>query len=329
MRMSGKSWLAGLAILAGLVAFGFPTQAVSSTDYPNQTIRLVVGFAPGGSNDILARVIAERLSQKLGKPVIVENKPGGGGSTAAAFVASQPADGYTLLVGASGAMVIAPAVNTTLQYDTVRDFSPISLVASFPLIMIVSADGPLKTVKDFVDWTKANPEKANYATSSPTFTLSTELFKLRTGAKMQPIPYRGSNESAASVIGGQTTTTIVDTLPATPLIQGGKARALAITSGKRVPELPDVPTMQEAGIDNLELVIWTGLFAKNGTPSTIVGLLEKEVREIMQDAEVKAKLRTFVTDAVGSSSAEFGERIKRELDMWSQIAKAANVEVVK
>ena len=125
MRMSGKSWLAGLAILAGLVAFGFPTQAVSSTDYPNQTIRLVVGFAPGGSNDILARVIAERLSQKLGKPVIVENKPGGGGSTAAAFVASQPADGYTLLVGASGAMVIAPAVNTTLQYDTVRDFSPI------------------------------------------------------------------------------------------------------------------------------------------------------------------------------------------------------------
>ncbi|MGD9922434.1 MAG: Bug family tripartite tricarboxylate transporter substrate binding protein [Pseudorhodoplanes sp.] len=275
----------------------------------------------------MARIISEKLAQRLAQPVIVENKPGGGGTTAAAYVASQPADGYTILVGASGAMVIAPAVNTALQYETLRDFSPISLVASFPLVMIVSGEGPIKSVGDFVAWTKANPEKANYSTASATFTLSTELFKLRTGSKIQPIPYRGSSEAATSVIAGHTVTTIVDTLPAMPLIQAGKARALAITSAKRVPELPDVPTMQEAGVPNMELVIWTGLFAKKGTDPAIVNKLEKEVRAIMQDPDVKARLRTMVTDAVGSSAEEFGSTIKRELAQWAEIAKSSNVEI--
>ena len=301
--------------------------AQSETNYPTQPIRFVVGFAPGGSNDILARVISDKLAQKLGQPVIVENKPGGGGTTAAAYVASQPADGYNILVGASGAMVIAPAVTAALQYDTMRDFSPISLVASFPLIMIVAGDGPHKNVEEFVAWTKANAEKANYATASSTFTLSTELFKIRTGSKLQPIPYRGSNEAATSVIAGQTTATIVDMLPAMPLIQSGKARALAITSLKRVPELPDVPTMQEAGVSNMELVIWTGLFAKKGTPAEILSKLEKDVRGIMQQPDVKAKLRTLVTDAVGSTSDEFAATIKRELDQWAKVAKASNIQL--
>lgn len=325
MRAIACTRLLMVALVALLLTAQAPVRAQS--DYPNQPIRLVVGFAPGGSNDILARIIADRLSQKIGKPVIVENKPGGGGTTAAAFVANQPADGYTLLVGASGAMVIAPAVTASMPYETLRDFTPISLVASFPLILIVSAESPSKSVKEFVSWTKENPEKANYATSSPTFTLSTELFKLRTGAKMQQIPYRGSNEAAASVIAGQTTMTIVDTLPAMPLIQGGKARALAITSSKRVPELPDVPTMGEAGVENAELVIWTGLFARKGTQPAVINLLEKNVRDIMQDGDVKAKLRTLVTDAVGSSSEEFTERVKRELGLWKDIATTAKVEI--
>lgn len=321
-----RTALATVVASLGIAFGGVEANAQSVTGYPTQPIRFVVGFAPGGSNDILARVISEKLAHKLGQPVIVENKPGGGGTTAAAFVASQPADGYTILVGASGAMVIAPAVTASLPYDTVRDFSPISLVASFPLIMIVSSERPLNNVQEFVSWTKANPEKSNYATASSTFTLATELFKIRTGSVLQQIPYRGSNEAATSVIAGQTTTTIVDTLPAMPLIQAGKARALAITSSKRVPELPDVPTMQEAGVPNMELVIWTGLFARKGTPPEILTKLERDVRAIMQDPEVKQKLRTLVTDAVGSSSEEFAKTIGRELEQWVQIAKTANIQ---
>ena len=322
-----KRRVLGAAFAMSMVISATNSDAQPATNYPTQPIRFVVGFAPGGSNDILARVISEKLAHKVGQPVVVENKPGGGGTTAAAYVANQPADGYNILVGASGAMVIAPAVTAALQYNTMRDFSPISLVASFPLVMIVSGDGPLKSVEEFVSWTKANAEKANYATASSTFTLSTELFKIRTGSKLQPIPYRGSNEAATSVIAGQTTATIVDMLPAMPLIQSGKARALAITSLKRVPELPDVPTMQEAGVSNMELVIWTGLFAKKGTPADILNKLEKDVRAIMQQPDVKAKLRTLVTDAVGSTSDEFAATIKRELDQWAKVAKASNIQL--
>ena len=163
--------------------------------FPSQPVRLIVGFAAGGGNDVLARVLADKLGQRLGQPVIVENKPGAGGVTSAAFVLGQPADGYTVLVGASGAMTIAPAVTKAMPFDTLRDFIPVSMIASFPLVMVVSAQSEFRTVQDVVAWSKKNPDKANYATSSPTFMLATELFKLRTGAVLQAIPYRGSGDS--------------------------------------------------------------------------------------------------------------------------------------
>jgi tripartite-type tricarboxylate transporter receptor subunit TctC len=293
--------------------------------YPTQAVRLVVGFAAGGGNDIVARVVADKLSQRLGQPVIVENKPGAGGVTAAAFVAGQPADGLTLLVGASGAMAIAPVLTAVMPFDTLRDFSPVSLVASFPLVMIVSGKREFKTVHDLISWSKANQEKANYATSSPTFTLSTELFKTRTGAQLQNVPYRGSGESVTSVLGEQTTTAIVDMLPAMPLIESGQIRALAVTSGTRVPELPDVPTMQEAGVPGLNILIWTGIFVRKGTSPEILAKLESEIRGIMQMADVKARLRSLATDAVGSSSDEFRATIQTDLERWSGVAKAANI----
>ncbi|MCC6778377.1 MAG: tripartite tricarboxylate transporter substrate binding protein [Hyphomicrobiales bacterium] len=301
--------------------------ARAAQDYPARAVRLVVGFAAGGSNDILARVLAERLQGRLGQPVIVENRPGAGGQTAAAYVKNEPPDGYTLLVGASGAMVIAPAVTRTMPYDTLADFAPISLVASFPLVMVVPASSDIKTVKDIVAWTKANPEKANYATASPTFTLATELFKLQTSATMQPIPYRGSNESVASVISGQTITAIVDTLPAMSLLESGRLRGLAITSAARVPELAEVPTMREAGMSDMDILIWTGLFASKGTPRQILSKLEGEVRAIMQDSEVKKRLRAMITDAVGSSSEQFSSTIAADIKRWSAVAKNASIEV--
>jgi tripartite-type tricarboxylate transporter receptor subunit TctC len=321
MSLAGRS----IAVLACLILLTSQALPQPGNSFPTQPVRLIVGFAAGGGNDVLARVIADKLSTRLGQPVIVENKPGAGGVTAAAFVAGQPADGHTLLVGASGAMTIAPAVTRAMPYETLRDFSPISMVASFPLVMVVSAQSDFRTVQDLVSWSKRNPDKANYATSSPTFTLSTELFKLRTGSMLQSIPYRGSGESVTGVLGGQTTTAIVDPLPAMPLIQSGQIRALAVTAGARAPELPDVPTMQEAGVADLNVLIWSGIFARKGTPDAILTKLESELRGILQLGDVKSRFRTLGADAVGNSSAEFKAIVEADLARWSAVVKAANI----
>ena len=324
MMYSRRSWLCGMTVL-GLLAALPATAAFAQADYPNKPLRIVVGFAPGGSNDIVARLLAEKLQKSWGQPAIVENKPGGGGAVAAAFVKSQPADGYTLMVGASGAMVVGPAIGAPATYETLKDFEPVSILGTFPLMVIVNAESPHKTLKDLVTWTKANPSSSNYASASPTFTLATELFKLRTGASMQRVSYRGTNDVAMAVLGNQVTAAMIDTLPAMPLLKDGKLRALAVTSTSRLAELPDVPTMAEAGITGAEAVFWTGLFVPKGTPKEIVGKLEAEARAAMQDPEIRQRLRTLATEATSSSPAEFTGRITDDLKAWSAVAKAANV----
>src|SRR4051812_8495117 len=168
-------WLLKLAVLGAVVATAAPVALAQGDGYPNKPLRIIVGFAPGGSNDIVARLLAEKLSKSLGQPAIVENKPGAGGAVAAAFVESQPADGYTLLVGASGAMAGGPAIGAPATYDTLADFEPVSVLGTFPLVLLVNAESPHKTLKDFVTWSKANPSASNYGSASPTFTLATEL----------------------------------------------------------------------------------------------------------------------------------------------------------
>src|SRR5215467_4731084 len=245
---------AGLMVLA-LVA-GLSQSAGAETDpaatYPSRTIKIVVGFAAGGGNDIIARIIGQKLQDSLGQTVIVENKVGAGGSLAALSVMAAPPDGYTLLVGASGAMSIIPAISVRPPYGALKDFAPISNLASFPLILSVYPSHPAKTVQELVSWMKANPDKANYATASSAFTLATELFKLRTGASGTAIPYKSSNESLVSVIGQQSLFTIADPPPTTPQVKGGQVRALAVTSAKRLEDLPEVPTMAEAGVSGME-----------------------------------------------------------------------------
>lgn len=324
--MKRRFWLASLMTLGMLVALPV-SAALAQTDYPNRPIRIIVGFAPGGSNDIVARLLAERLQKSLGQPAVVENKPGGGGVVAAAYVKSQPADGYTLLVGASGAMVVGPAIGAPVSYDTLADFDPVSLLVTFPLVFIVNADSPHKSLKDFVTWSKANPASSNYGSASPTFTLAAELLKLRTDASMQRVSYRGSNDAVVAVLGNQVTAAMTDTLPAMPLIQDNKIRALAVTSTNRLPALPDVPTMSEAGIAGAEAVFWTGLFAPKGTPREILARLESEVKNMMRDPETQKRLHALATDPSSSSPAEFADRIKTELKSWSDVAKAANVTV--
>jgi tripartite-type tricarboxylate transporter receptor subunit TctC len=301
-------------------------QEAAKSGYPEKTIRLIVGFAAGGGNDIIARILGQKLQESLGQTVVVENRVGAGGRLSAEYVAGQPADGYTLLIGASGAMAIGPAVIEKVPYVTLRDFAPISMIASFPLIMIVGADHPAKSVKELVAWAKANPDKANYATSSPAFTLATELFKLKSGAPMIPIPYRSGNESVVSVMGGQSTLTIVDPPPTTPQVKAGKVRALAITAPKRLEDLPEVPTMDEEGYPDVHVRLWSGVFAPANTPPTVVGKLESELKRIMQMPDVQEKFRAMATGTVGSNAAEFAKVIEAETRMWADVAKAANLK---
>jgi len=318
-------------LCAGLVALTTPMLTAAAVaqsaaaSYPDRPVKLVVGFAPGGGNDIIARLLADKLAKSLGQPVIIENKPGAGGAAAAAFVKAQAADGYTLMVGASGAMVIGPAIGMPVEYDTIRDFAPISLLGTFPLVLSVNAGSPHKMLADLVAWSKANQSTANYASASPTFTLATELFKLKTGASLQRVSYRSSNDSVLAVLGNQVTMALTDPLPAMPLLRDGKLRALAVTSADRLAELPDVPTMAEAGINGAEAEFWSGLFAPKDTPAEIVSHIGAAVKAAMQDADVRERLRSLATQATSCSPQEFTERIRDELKTWGSVAKTANV----
>jgi tripartite-type tricarboxylate transporter receptor subunit TctC len=312
--------LVGLAAAAG-------AQTDPAANYPSRPIRLVVGFAAGGGNDLIARVVGQKLHEALGQPVIIENKAGANGSLAALAVMAAPPDGYTLLIGASGAMSIVPAVSVKPPYDTRKAFAPVSELASFPLILSVYPSHPAKNVGDLVAWMKANPDNANYATSSVAFTLATELFKLRTGAPATAIPYKSSNESIVSVIGRQSVFAIADPPPTTPQVKGGQIRALAVTSAKRLDDLADVPTMAEAGIAGVEIGLWTGIFAPTATPRGIVAKLEGELRKIMQTADVKEKFQAMATPIVGSTADEFARTIDAETRMWGEVGRTANVKL--
>src|SRR5580704_14509450 len=299
--------------LAAAIAVGLAGAARAQNDpaasYPNRIIKIVVGFAAGGGNDIIARIVGQKLQESLGQSVIIENKVGAGGRLAAESVAAAPPAGYTLLVGASGAMSIIPAISVKPPYDTLKAFAPVSMLASFPLILTVYPSHPAKTVQELVTWMKANPERSNYATSSSAFTLATELFKLKSGAPATAIPYKSSNESLVSVIGQQSLLTIADPPPATPLVKGGQVRALAVTSGKRLDDLPDVPSLAEAGVAGIDVGLWSGVFAPAGTPPAIVRKLEAAFRKMMQSADVKEKFKAMATPTVGSSAAEFARVI--------------------
>jgi len=213
------SWVA-LAAIAVTAAQPAWAQADAAASYPNKPIRVIVGFAAGGGNDIFARLVGQKLSDILKQPVVIENKPGAGGRISAEYVAGQPADGYTLMVGASGMMSIAAATLPKLSYHPTRTFVPLAMIANFPLIMVVPVTNPAKTVKELVDWAKAHPDKANYATTSPAFTITSELLKLKSGMPGVAITYKSSNEMLLSVMGEQTLLAIADGPPTVPMVQG-------------------------------------------------------------------------------------------------------------
>jgi tripartite-type tricarboxylate transporter receptor subunit TctC len=312
----------------GLAAFATgPARAQEDpAKYPTRAVHIVVGFTPGGGNDLIARIVGQKLSESLGQAVVIDNKPGGGAIVATEYVAKQPADGYTLLIGASGAMAINPAVYAKLPYDPVKDFSPITELGSFPLILIVNAKSPIKSVAELIAFAKAHPKEANYSSSSAAFQLVTELFKQKTGATMQEIPYKGANDSVMAVISSQVTATIADAGPVSGQVKGGQVRALAVTSPTRAADFPDVPTMKEAGTD-VDAVLWSGIFVPRQTPPAIVKRLEAELTRIIKDPDVVAKLKPLGIQPIGNTSEEFARIIAADIARWTEVARAGNIKI--
>jgi len=324
----------GRALLGGAVAVLVLTAAAiqpgwsqdAAANYPNRPIRMIVGFAAGGGNDLFARLIGQKLQENIGQTVVIENKPGAGGRLAVEFVKNQPADGYTLMVAASGQMAIAAAIYPRLSYHPTRDFAPITMIANFPLILAGPADDNIKTVKDLIAYGKANPDKSNYATSSPAFTIASELFKLKTGMPAVAVPYKSSNEMMLSIAGGNSLFAIADGPPTVPLVQGGKIRALAVTGSERSHELPDVPSMAEAGYPEVDVGLWSGLFVSVNTPPEIVRKLDMELRRALADAGVRDKLKAMAVNPGGGPGEEFRKLIEGDITKFAEVAKAANLK---
>jgi tripartite-type tricarboxylate transporter receptor subunit TctC len=301
--------------------------AQTAERYPARPIKMVVGYSPGGGNDLIARIVATRLQGKLGQPVIVENKPGAQSIVAAEMVAKSSPDGYTLLVAPSGPLTINPAVYAKLPYDPVKDFAPLSLLAEFPLLLIVGGEQPVRSVKELVDYGRANPKLANYASSATPFQLAAELFNQRTDSKFQHIPFRGSGDMAQAVMSGQVLMAFADSGPIVAPLKAGKLRALGITTARRPPDFPDVPTMAESGVSDMEISLWTGLVAPAGTPAEIQAMLQDAVVDTLEMPVVKEAMDAISVDARGTSSKEFAELIVRDIARWKAVAAKANIKI--
>ncbi len=302
-------------------------RAESQEAFPSKPIRILVGFAAGGGNDLLARIVAQKLSENIGQPVVVENKAGAAGRLAVEYMQGQPADGYTVLVGATGQLAVSSAIYPNLPFHPTKTLKPLIMLASYPLIIAAPATDNIKSVQELVAWAKANPQRSNYASSSPAFTIPTELFKLKTGMPAQQIPYKSTNEMALSVVAGQTLFTIADPSAVVPLAQSGKIRALAVAGAARLAALPDVPTMAEVGLADVDIrPQWSGAFVVAGTPPAIAAKLEAELRRALADAGVRDKIRAITYDPGGGTGEEFARRIDGDIRIFSDVVRAANLK---
>jgi tripartite-type tricarboxylate transporter receptor subunit TctC len=315
-----------IGLLGGAVA-AWPLKArAQQIDYPNRTVRIVIGFGAGGGTDTVARIFAQKLQETIGGTILIENKPGAAGRLAPETVAKSTPDGYTLLGAAAGAMTIGTAIWEKIPYNIFNDFVPISMVADYPMLVLVSNSHPAKNIAELVAWLKANPDKANYPTPSPVFTLPIEHFKIKTGAPATAISYRSSNESITSLLSGQTAFAFVETPAAMPQVATGNLRALAVTVPTRIPDLPNVPTLAEAGVAEVVAGTWFALMAPAGTPMPIVRKLEAASRQIGASDDFKARLKSLSGTSIGGSADELTAQMKAEVQRWSAVVKAANIK---
>jgi len=322
IKISKKLWsivlLSHFTFMSSVFAEVFPTKAIT----------IVVPTAPGGANDAMARIIAQGLSQKLGKPVVVENKAGANGAIASEFVARAPADGYTLMFGYIATHAINPALQK-LRYDPIKSFEPVSLVATSPTLVVVNNQLPVKNIKELVALLKSQPGKISYASAGKGTAphLTGELFKLNTGTDMLHVPYKGSSPAILDTIGGTTQVMFPSLFTAYPQIKGNKLTALGIAGKKRSSVLPNVPTLAEQGINNVEVDQWYAIFAPAGTPKDIIQILNKNLIAILNDKSNEAKIEEQGATVDTSTPEELGDLVKKEVARWKKVVDTAKITV--
>jgi len=318
-----------LVALAGAALFAAVLPSAHAQAWPSRGLRIVVPFAPGGSTDIFARLVGERLAVALGQPVVVENRAGAGGNLGAEVVAKAPADGYTLLMATTGVMAINSALYKNLPYDAEKDLKPVSYIASITNVLIVPADSPFKSVADVVAAAKAAPGKVSFASSGSGSSthMSAELFRLMTGTDLLHVPYKGSSQALPDVISGRVSMMFENMPGAVGQIKAGKVRVLAVTGLRRTPALPDVRTVAESGVPGYESLSWSGIAVPAATPPEIVARLNREINAILATPEMRQKLAEQGADAVGGTPEAFAEHIARERQKWTRVVREAQIVV--
>ncbi|HVY57896.1 MAG TPA: tripartite tricarboxylate transporter substrate binding protein [Xanthobacteraceae bacterium] len=318
--------LAVVVLGASLGAFNDRALAEQADSaFPSQPIRMVIPAAPGGTLDVIARLVGQKLTDRLGQPVIIENKSGANTILGTEFVAKAKPDGYTLLCAAAASIVINPAIYANLRYSP-ADFAPLSNAASYPFILSVAKSVPAQNLHELIDYIKKNPEKANAGGSTAGHQLMTALFRQKTGAPLQYIPYRGMNEVVSALIGDQLMMSFL-TASNAGQINSGLMRAIAVTSATRDPHFPNVPTTAEAGVEGLVAKSWAGFLAPANTPAPIVAKLSSEIAAILKLPEVRERLLAANLDPVGDSSEEFAGTIASDFKVWAEVAKTANIQI--
>lgn len=297
----------------------------SAASFPSKPIRFVVAFAPGGGTDILARLVATYLGKSVGQPVVVENRAGASGLLATDVVVKAAPDGYTLLVGGSSPMVFNPIVFDKLPYDPVVDLAPITILGSYPIVILAKNDLPVKTLADLIALAKQKPGMLNYGSAGVSFQVPTEYFAIRAGIKLQMIPYKGTAPAGAALLAGDVDLVMGDMAPAVGLLKTGRVKALAVTTAKRSPILPDVPTIQESGVPQFDVSLFSSLSAPGRTAPEIVRKLQQEVAKVLAMPEVRERLLQLGVEAGGMSPEATAARFKTEIALYGPIAKAAGV----
>ena len=306
-----------------------PGLAAAQGAFPSKTITIIVPFAAGGTTDILARVVAQGMGAELGQPVVVDNRAGAGGNIGGQLAARAPADGYTLFMGTVGTHAINAALYKKMPFDPIKDFAPLTRVANVPNLLVANPAQPFKTVQELIAYAKAHPGKINFGSSGSgsSIHLSGELFKSMAKVDMQHVPYKGSAPAVTDLLGNQIAI-MFDNMPsAIQHVRSGKLRAIAVTTAKRSPELPDVPTIAEAGVPGYEATSWFGMFAPAGTPAPVVAKLNATIVKVLAMPDIKKKLAEQGAEAAGETPEQFAAFIQKESVKWGKVVKESGASV--
>ena len=327
-HVSRSTRLVAITLAVVMVGSAAATTAMAQA-YPTKPVKLVVPFPPGGSLDITGRLLAQKLTEVWGQPVVVENKPGAGGNIGADLVAKSPSDGYTILLGALSTHAVNPNLYAKMPYDAVKDFAPITLIAITPNVLVVNAASPVNNVREFIAYAKANPGKLAFGSGSNGSAghLAGELFKVETGSDAVHVPFKGGAPATQALLAGDTQFMFDNLANAMAQVKAGKLKALAVTTAQRSPLVPELPTMAEAGLPGFDISTWYGLFAPAGTPPAVVAKWNADVAKILNSPDVRAKLVADGAEPSPNTPEQFAQMIARELSKYARIVKASGAKV--